>query len=256
MSYTIDGISLNDYGLTITKSEGLLDVPPRAGKTFHNWDGPEGIEPYISASDLNWSGRSLKLHAFYHGSDYLTDISNLLSTHGGKSITLQTLITSHTCQIEKIKTGNIIKANKSLYLTIELWEKDVPHTSPPGAIGGTGDRLSSYDFEKDLDLYINKASGFYDHDYNKKAKTYGVLPPEIGPYHRIPQIIIPLNGVFSSPSVMVTKMQLLKNILMSPGEKSLIYRGKTFDTFFDKGVSINYNRRQNAVSFNLILNRL
>lgn len=48
---------------------GFLDMPARTGKTYHDWAGENGIEPYVSASEIFFGGRNLSLSGVVTGVD-------------------------------------------------------------------------------------------------------------------------------------------------------------------------------------------
>lgn len=71
MSYAINNIPLSNYGIVpsrVTGSNialgGHLDVPSRIGKTYHDWTGEEGFEPYVRASEIRHGGRALRFSGF------------------------------------------------------------------------------------------------------------------------------------------------------------------------------------------------
>ncbi|WP_167597694.1 hypothetical protein [Leeuwenhoekiella sp. ZYFB001] len=64
--YTINNIAFETYGITSGRIDGSnialsgqLDMPARLGKTFHDWTGEEGVEPYVLASEIRHGGRDL-----------------------------------------------------------------------------------------------------------------------------------------------------------------------------------------------------
>jgi len=44
--------------------KGHLDNPSRLGKTFHEWPGREGIQPYVAASEIRLGGRDIYLTGY------------------------------------------------------------------------------------------------------------------------------------------------------------------------------------------------
>ena len=64
--YSINNIAFETYGITAGRIDGSnialsgqLDMPARLGKTFHDWTGEEGVEPYVLASEIRHGGRDL-----------------------------------------------------------------------------------------------------------------------------------------------------------------------------------------------------
>lgn len=48
---------------------GFLDMPSRLGKTSHDWADENGVEPYVSASEIFFGGRDLTLNGVVTGAD-------------------------------------------------------------------------------------------------------------------------------------------------------------------------------------------
>lgn len=43
---------------------GAWDMPPRIGKTYHDWGGMKGVEPYVSADEIRFGGRDIDFTMF------------------------------------------------------------------------------------------------------------------------------------------------------------------------------------------------
>ncbi|MFC2110500.1 hypothetical protein ACFLSU_08030 [Bacteroidota bacterium] len=64
--YKLNNILLSDYGFIASQAPnsniavtGVLDMPKRIGKTFHSWGDHHGVEPYVSAAEIFFSGREI-----------------------------------------------------------------------------------------------------------------------------------------------------------------------------------------------------
>jgi hypothetical protein len=75
--YSINNISFNTWGVVPGRAPGSnialsghLDLPERTGKLFHSWGDEHGIEPYVDASEIFFSGRNLNFYGFIIGSRY------------------------------------------------------------------------------------------------------------------------------------------------------------------------------------------
>lgn len=74
--YNLGGFDLIEGGfIPIIQQEsnialsGFVDMPPRLGKTFHEWANEDGVEPYVLAEEIFFGGRDLRLHLMVTGSD-------------------------------------------------------------------------------------------------------------------------------------------------------------------------------------------
>ena len=74
--YSINNIAFSAFGISsgrINNSNisfaGMLDMPPRIGKVFHNWTDEAGVEPYVAAGDIRHGGRTLEFSGYMTGGD-------------------------------------------------------------------------------------------------------------------------------------------------------------------------------------------
>ncbi|WP_231464664.1 hypothetical protein [Pedobacter sp. Leaf132] len=74
--YNLGGVDLSDIPFIAGVQNnsdialsGLFDMPARLGKTFHDWGDEDGIEPYVSASEIFFGGRDLSLTGFIKGNN-------------------------------------------------------------------------------------------------------------------------------------------------------------------------------------------
>lgn len=76
MSYSLNGTDLSAFGFEPGRQpgsnialSGFFDMPARIGKTYHSWGDSNGVQPYVSASEIRFGGRDLTLVGFIRGSD-------------------------------------------------------------------------------------------------------------------------------------------------------------------------------------------
>ncbi len=74
--YKLNDIPLRNYGLRHGRAtnsnialSGFLDMPKRLGKTYHDWSGEPGTEPYVLASEIQHAGRTIVYHGYMKGDD-------------------------------------------------------------------------------------------------------------------------------------------------------------------------------------------
>lgn len=75
MPYNLHGSNLTDFGIIPGRASGSniaisghLDFPVRRNKTEHVWGEQNGLEPYVSASEIMYDGRDITFHGFVKGS--------------------------------------------------------------------------------------------------------------------------------------------------------------------------------------------
>ena len=239
MSYTINSSNLSAYGLTVLSSEGALDFPKRLPGYEHNWGDSNGVEPYVSSTDLFWDGRTIVLKAFYSGSNFITSIESFIAAFKGSDLTLITTYGSHTVRLSGVKTVKLIN-NLQAIVDISFWESEVYNIAPPAATGGTGITIGGYDFLKDFGLHVNGASGYGDiSDFYERQITYGTTSKKISGQRRNRTVRIELNGKYADLATLITKVNNLRKVLMSSGVKSLVYKGVTKTVYFVDGSRVD-----------------
>lgn len=72
--YSLNNIPLINFGITPGRVDasniavsGMLDMPARIGKIFHDWTGSPGVEPYVLASEIKHGGRTITFSGFLQG---------------------------------------------------------------------------------------------------------------------------------------------------------------------------------------------
>lgn len=80
--YKFNGTLLSSFGFIAGRHDGshvalsgLLDLPARIGKTFHNWGDENSVEPYVLASEIMFGGRDLILEGFIKGVNRIDALS-------------------------------------------------------------------------------------------------------------------------------------------------------------------------------------
>ena len=66
MSYLLNSVNLNTYGITAGHSDnsniavaGCFSMPERSGKCFHSWNEYNSVEPYVATSEIFFEGRDI-----------------------------------------------------------------------------------------------------------------------------------------------------------------------------------------------------
>ncbi len=86
MSYKLNDILLSGYGIKAGRApksniavSGIFDLPKRMGKTHHNWDDDDTVEPYVEADEIFLAGRDIRFYGLIKGDkdDNISKVENL-----------------------------------------------------------------------------------------------------------------------------------------------------------------------------------
>jgi len=253
MAYTINGNSFSIYDMQILSCAGALDIPARKGDVEYNWGDSNGIEAFTDSDDLNWDGRDIVLSAYYSGSNLISQVDSFLSTYRGIDITLVTTFGTYSVRLVGMKTDKNYKPNTKTLITIHFWQNTVTPGTPPSATGGTGTRIGGYDLYNDFNLYVRLVHGFVDVKYDQKKLTYGDSPLQYSQYRNNRKVHIELNGAYSSVANMISNLEKLRDVLMSSGEKTLIYKSVSKTVYFADKVKIETDVKRKIARMTLTL---
>jgi hypothetical protein len=137
--YTLNSIDLSSLGFIPGKQSGsnvalagCFDMPERTGKTFHNWGDDHGIEPYVSAAEISFGGRSISLVGYVYGTGKLdctskaNRIFELIDRFSGL-VPLSCKWGTYMVSVNQPVTGTFI-GDKALKMTLNFFEPTVPLT--------------------------------------------------------------------------------------------------------------------------------
>lgn len=146
-TYTLNNIDLGSFGFIAGKQagsnialSGVFDMPPRTGKTFQSWGDDHGVEPYVSATEISFGGRTISLVGYLYGVGKIdctykaNRIFNLINGFSGL-VPLSSKWGTYQVQVNQAVTGDFI-GDKVLKMTFNFFE---PVVTMPGIIpAGTG----------------------------------------------------------------------------------------------------------------------
>lgn len=137
--YTLNNIDLRSLGFIPGKQSGsnialagCFDMPERTGKIFHSWGDDHGIEPYVSAAEISFGGRSISLVGYIFGQGKLdctnkaNRIFSLIDSFSGL-VPLSCKWGTFMVFVNQPVTGTFI-GDKSLKMTFNFFEPVVPLT--------------------------------------------------------------------------------------------------------------------------------
>jgi len=251
MSYTINSNQFSVYKLTALSSHGTLDFPKRLGEYEYDWGDSNGIESYVSAADLFWDGREISVKCFYSGNNYALDIQDILALRG-TDLTLVSTFGTHNVRLLKVKEQTVVK-NKKAIVDVVFWEPSVSASTPASAVGGSGMSYGGYDFRVDFGLYVKKVSGYGERLFDPRDLSYGNTSKILSPYGKNRTVTILLNGKYANLTAMISKVNALKNVLMSAGNKVLSYNSTSYTAYFAEGAKVEADPKKLVATINLKL---
>lgn len=137
--YTLNNIDIRSLGFIPGKQNGsnialagCFDMPERTGKIFHSWGDDHGVEPYVSAAEISFGGRSISLVGYIFGEGKL-DCTNkakrifeLINSFSGL-IPLSCKWGTFMVFVNQPVTGTFV-GDKALKMTLSFFEPAVPLT--------------------------------------------------------------------------------------------------------------------------------
>lgn len=225
--YSLNNIPFSNYGITPGRAEasniavsGFMDMPERIGKTFHDWTGEPGVEPYVLASEIRHGGRSISFtglmegnpESFYREIDSYKNLVPLVTPWSNHQVFIQDKI-----EIEKLQAG----WNK---ISIKFEEPIVPNSgiAPPSEAGGLDKPHIDGVALETLGMFL---SGFKDHLNRAKTKQqeftayenpgYQITPPEALEFE------LDLVAYATSFEALKGNIQSLHKLLSMPGMRKI-----------------------------------
>ena len=248
MAYSINTIPFENYNLVPLSSIGAMDIPKRLGKTEHDWQDGNGVEPYVEAADLSWDGREISILFFYNGSNLFYDLNLLRSLYEGQDVTLITSYGTHSARMKSIKENATFSPNGKAVVVIQFWETTVPVPTPASPSGGNNPTLDGYSFWSDFSMVVQEMKLLYDNSYHKRELTYSNTPPQYSAYRPVRKCSITLYGKYPTPSAMLTAVNNLHGVVRQPGMKVLEYHSITANTYYADTTRVKADiKRANAL---------
>jgi len=186
--YRLNNIDLGSLGFIPGKQnasnialEGCFDMPARIGKTFHSWGDEDGIEPYVSAAEINYGGRSISLVGYVYGNGKMdctnkaNRIFELIDRFSGL-VSLSCKWGTYQVHVNQSVTGAFI-GDKALRMTFNFFEPVVfmETRKTPGTNAEYG--IDGISF-KDLGATLLRSTG--DRASRPTPKTLGFTSQEDG----------------------------------------------------------------------------
>lgn len=258
MAYSLNGTDLSTFGIIAGHSDdsnialsGHLDFPKRLGKSFHSWNDEDGIEPYVSESEIRFEGRDIKFNGYIKGInkyDLLEKQESLLDFL--RSLTDLATLSTPWGDFEVYRKGSIdAQYFKNQYIKIEInfRQPDTGITSVES--GGISNGIDGIDFSYFGFKYM-KLDGQFGSPNTKgeNAISYNIESYQVA---KVDARRLNLKGLFISSSYeeLQTKVSLLNQCLSKPGLRTLQINTEPYRQFFvNEGFEISKIIKGNRVS--------
>ncbi|NJB36392.1 hypothetical protein [Croceivirga sp. JEA036] len=253
--YSLNNISLADYGILPGRApgsnialEGFLDMPKRLGKTFHDWLGEEGIEPYVAADELFFDSRTLSFYGYIKGANKVDCIEKLqeLYTSIARLNTLVTLGTQWGDFEVYLKDRIVVDYLKEGYAAIKMvFEQPlitIQNRELPAANSVATYNIDRIPFSA-FSCFVTKLNGNYDRPELKESfytsyNAPGYQLTQVGPLE------VTMELYFTAPDFLTLKanIELWHQMLTAPGVRNLNIDGTERDCFAVDGFTVNQVR--------------
>ena len=249
--YKLNDIPLRNYGLRDGRASnsnialsGFLDMPARIGKTHHDWSDELGTEPYVLASEIKHSGRTITYHGYMKGedrADAIQRVSELYTDIG----TLTDLVTLSTPWGDfEVYVKDAIQAQ---YLDDGWVRVQIPFREPVVALPidiPTGSSIALYHIDnvpyRTLGAYVTRVTDNFNRQQTKEPNfmAYG-----IGGYQvtKMAPMELTQELVFMADDFATLKgnVQKLHALLAAEGTRILNVDNMERECFNTKGFAVN-----------------
>ena len=248
MSYTLNGTDLSTYGIVAGHAPGSnisitghCDLPSRIEKTFHSWAEEDGLQPYVTANEIFFSGRKIKLYGAIFGTTAsvgvnLINLGNLIEAFTDL-VTLSTPYGDYSVYVESV-IPTFVNNAASLIITFNEPVVDLSGGTLPAAISGTN-KIDAIPFLS-FGLYLEK-------DYNladiqkPKAQHFTKYGSEGYQITKRESNTLKLKTLLIATSLadFQAKIKNLYLLFSSSGERTVTVRNMAADCFAIKGFNVN-----------------
>jgi len=249
--YSINNIAFSAFGITpgrITGSNislsGMLDMPARIGKVYHDWTDEPGVEPYVSAADIRHGGRTIEFAGFMQGEDK-ANVYGMLETFykelSGYTqlVPLETPWSTHQVYIKQEITAEYLQEGW-LKLNCKFEEPVVPNPAqlPVGA-QTTKPNIDGVALER-LGIFLNSIKDHLNRPRTKNeqftaysTQGYQVTPPEALEFE------LELIAYAGSYELLSQNIKSLQKLISAPGMRKLQVDQQTREVFNIKGFQVS-----------------
>jgi len=247
--YSINNTPISNYGAIASPAQkqtlalkGVFDFPKRDGDTEYNW-GNE-IEPFLNTQDIKFKPKTCSLRVYIQGANKYEYEANL-SAFKNAALNMISIQSSYWLDLNVIKTTGEISVqefiNKNAAVCEVIFEtrNGVLNGSLGTPGGGAGFKLNNYNFQKDLNLIVQKREG------DKSIPS--IYTDQVTDEYEIPvtvrkekDISISVTMISDHLANFLLQMGKLHQLLASEGLKTITFPdGSTANVYCKDGFTIN-----------------
>ncbi len=247
MSYLLENIDISNYGIIPGHSpgsnislQGCFDMPERTGECFHEWGDESGVEPFVLADEIFFSGRDIAFYGSIIGT--ISELnSNLNSFYSAINATsgLVVLTTPYCNATGFVKSVIPEYMNGGCSLVMIFRE---PVVDMIGAIPASG--VSNYTIDSvpfaSFGLYLSKAKALHDLP-DLKEQFFTKYGSESYQIVKRKNNTLEFDGFIVADSLFdfKSKVRSLYKIFSSAGTRTMNLNGTTVVCFATSGFTID-----------------
>lgn len=248
--YKLNNIPLINFGIhpgRINGSNialsGMLDMPARIGKTFHDWSGEAGVEPYVLPAEIMHGGRTIHFAGLLKGVDrtgaatMARNFYREISAFNGL-VELVTPWSTHQVHIKERIEGKYLQGGWN-QIAIDFEEPVVPNDGvlPVGAVTDRphidGVALDSFG------MFLSRSEGVLNRPQTKdpnftayEKQGYQITPPAALEFD------LQLIAYADSFALLKDNIKKLQRLLSAAGLRQINFDGNLWEVFNVKGFQV------------------
>jgi hypothetical protein len=251
--YILGGVNLSQFSFTAIRQDdsdvglsGFLNMPARLGDTSFSWARDSGIEPYVSAADIElggFAGRDLSLTGVITGNNHDQCYEQLLSLHAlidsfTDLVPLTWDFGSYQVYVDNVVSGEYLPdggSTKGIRVTIPMREPFVSLAGTVPAADSEAFGIDDHSFTLLGGASLSLAGDRYNRPAPKSADTT-VWGREAYQINKVgaKELVLRIGLKQATPQLLIAKVQALMALFSSPGLRTLSYQGYKYVSFFVK----------------------
>lgn len=243
----IAGADSKAWGLSLIRSEDLLNLPARKEPFFYDWG--DLIEPLTDEQDLFFEPNSFFLEFFYEppkgalgqspaGSLYA--LLEHLGAQGSDEIALETSYKATRAKIVKIKEVQTLGASCGRFSVI-FREAPLQVPSFPSdlkRVDKEGLRVNGYPLQENTGLILSECKEAREIPPLRKSALSIYKRSALSVFRENAHLFLKLHGFYESPAQLSYHVERFKAMMGSPGIKNIRYKGFLYGAYLTSGIKV------------------
>jgi hypothetical protein len=250
--YSINNIAFSNFGIIPGRIygsniavSGMLDMPERIGKSFHDWTGDAGIEPYVLQPEIRHGGRSINFASYVVGADKASAYTalNLFYKELDSYQDLVSLVTPYGTHQVYIKEKTEAISLQQGWVGLEIqFEEPIPPAPEGGVLVGVEvakPHIDGVSFES-LGMFFTAFKGHLNKPKIKDQDftAYQTAGFQITPAEAL-EFEVELIAYAPSFALLKANIQALENLLRAPGLRNINMDGSLREVFNTQGFRVS-----------------